>query len=77
MQLNFPNALKLGEIQNEVFITAIFKMDNQQSPTVYHRELCSLLCGSLDWVGGFEGEWKHEYVQLSCCAIHLKLSQHS
>ena len=23
-------------------------MDNQQGPTVEHRELCSVLCGSLD-----------------------------
>ena len=36
--------------------SAIFKMDNQQGPTVQHRELCSLrhtrlLCGSLDGRG--------------------------
>ena len=28
--------------------TAIFKMDNQQEPTIWHMELCSMLCGSLD-----------------------------
>ena len=28
--------------------TAIFKKDNQQGPTVQHREPCSVLCGSLD-----------------------------
>ena len=28
--------------------TTVFKMDNQQGPTVEHRELCSVLCGSLD-----------------------------
>ena len=28
--------------------SAIFKMDNQQGPTVQHRELCSMVCGSLD-----------------------------
>ena len=27
---------------------AIFKMDNQQGPTVQHMELCSVLCSSLD-----------------------------
>ena len=27
--------------------TAIFKMNNQQGPTVQHMELCSVLCGSL------------------------------
>ena len=31
--------------------TAIFKMDNQQGPTVQHRELCSTLCGNLDGRG--------------------------
>ena len=29
-------------------LPAIFKMDNQQGPTVQHRELCSMLCDSLD-----------------------------
>ena len=28
--------------------TLLFKMDNQQGPTVWYRELCSTLCGSLD-----------------------------
>ena len=28
--------------------TATFKMDNQQAPTVEHRELCSMLHDSLD-----------------------------
>ena len=31
--------------------TAMFKMDNQQGPTVQHMELCSMLCGSLDGRG--------------------------
>ena len=31
--------------------TAIFKMDNQQGPNVQHRELCSMLWGSLDGKG--------------------------
>ena len=34
-------------VQNEGW-TAVFKMVNQQRPTVKHRELCSMLCGSLD-----------------------------
>ena len=34
--------------------TAVFKMDNQQGPTAQQRELCSVLCGSLDG-RGFEG----------------------
>ena len=28
--------------------TAIFKRENQQGPTVGHKELCSMLCGNLD-----------------------------
>ena len=28
--------------------TAIFKIDNQQVPTVLHRELCSILCNKLN-----------------------------
>ena len=28
--------------------TAVFKMDNQQGPTVQHMEFSSTLCGSLD-----------------------------
>ena len=31
--------------------TAMFKTDDQQHPTVQHRELSSVLCGSLDWGG--------------------------
>ena len=31
--------------------SAIFKMDNQQGPTVEHRELCLMLHGSLDGRG--------------------------
>ena len=31
--------------------SAIFKMDNQQGPTVEHRELCSMLHGNLDGRG--------------------------
>ena len=27
------------------------KVDNQQGPTVYHREICSMLCGNLDGGG--------------------------
>ena len=53
-------------------LTAIFKMDNQQGPTVQHRDLCSMLCAV--WMGGeFGGEWIHVYVWLSHFAVHLKL----
>ena len=26
-------------------------MDNQEAPTVWHKELCSMLCSSLDGMG--------------------------
>ena len=55
--------------------TAIFKMDHQEGPTVGHRELCSILGGSLEG-RGIWGEWIHVYVWLSSFAVHLKLSQH-
>ena len=45
--------------------TAVFKTDNQQGPTVQHRELCSMLCG------GWDGSWMPEngsmYIEPLCC----------
>ena len=43
--------LEIQEVckKKKVFITAIFKMDNQQGPTVQHRELCSTLCNKPKW----------------------------
>jgi len=42
----------LGSLRSDQYThTAIFKMDNQQGPTVEHRELCSALRGSLDGRG--------------------------
>ena len=35
----------------KVKLPAIFKKYNQRGPTVEHRELCSMLCGSLDGRG--------------------------
>ena len=35
--------------------SAVFKMDNQQISTVQYRELCSILCGSLDGRGVWWG----------------------
>ena len=51
-------------------------MDNQQNTTGEHKELCSMLCGSLDGKG-VGGEWTHLYVRLSPFNAHLKLSQYS
>ena len=51
---------------------AKFKMDNQQGPTVQHRELYSMLCGSLDG-RGVGGEWVHVYVWLGPFPVHLEL----
>ena len=40
---------------------ALFKVDNQEGPMGEHRELRSVLCGTL--VGGeFGGEWRHVYI---------------
>ena len=38
--------------------TAIFKMDNQQGTTVWHMELCSVLCGALEGRGVW-GDWRY------------------
>ena len=54
---------------------AIFKMDDQQGPTVQPRELCSVLRGSLDGREVWR-EWIHVYVGLSPFAVHPKLPQH-
>ena len=52
--------------------TAVFKMDHQQGPTVYHRGLCSVLCGSLDG----RRAWGRMETWLSPYAVHLEPSQH-
>ena len=44
-------------------------------PTIQHRELCSMLRGSLDG-REFGGKWIHVYVCLSPLSVHLKLPQH-
>ena len=41
--------------------TAVFKMDNQQGPIVWHMELCSVLPVSLDGSGGL-GEKGYMYL---------------
>ena len=51
-------------------------MDYQQGPSVQHRKLYSMSCGSLDeWV-----VWGKTdtciYIWVSLFAAHLKLSQH-
>ena len=33
--------------------TILFKMDSQQGPTIQHREVCSVFCGSLGGRGGW------------------------
>ena len=44
-------------------------MDNQQGPTVSHRELCSMLCGSLDEKGVWRRMDAHICVaELLCCS---------
>ena len=53
---------------------AIFKMGNQQRPAVQHKELCSVLCGSLDG-RGFGGQRVHTHAGLNPFTVRLKLSQ--
>ena len=56
--------------------TAVFKMDNQQGPTVEHRELYSMWCGSLDGRAVWGRMDTCAHIWLSPWAMHLKLSQH-
>ena len=61
--------------------TAILKMDNQQVPTVQHRELSSMLCGSQDGRGVWgrmdtcicmaEIDKNLSYIKLSYIRIYL------
>ena len=54
MQMNELNEARRRDSQrlrNGHVHTAVFKMDNQQGPTEWHRELCSTSCGSLDGSG--------------------------
>ena len=53
----------------------IFEMDNQQGHTVHHRELCSMLSGSLDGTD-ISGKWIYVYVWLSHFTVHLQLSKY-
>ena len=56
--------------------SAIFKMDNQQGPTVYSA-WNSVQCYVAAGMGGEFGEkWIHIYVWLNPFIGHLKLSQH-
>ena len=69
-----PNAGHLGSIPAHV-LTAVFKMGNQQRPTVQRRELCSVYVAA--WMGGeFGGEWGYAYVWLSPFTAHLEQSQY-
>ena len=48
-------------------------MDNQQGPTVYHRN-STQYCVAAWMEGEFGGEWTDVCVWLSLFAVHLKLS---
>ena len=62
-------------VRNPHVHIGIFKMYNQQGPTVYHRELFSLLCNSLD---GREVWGRMDICVCTAESPHfsLKLSQH-
>ena len=54
MNLWLPGGEELGKKQgvwDGRAHTAMFKIDNQQGPTIQHRELHSMLCGILDGRG--------------------------
>ena len=53
--------------------TTIFKMNNQQEPTVQPMELCSMLCGSLEGRGVW-GELIYIYTHISVQFSHSVVS---
>ena len=76
--MNLQNRNRFTDLENELMVanrkgegvwdghvhTALFKTDNQQEPTAQHREVCSMLCGSLNG-----GEWIHVYTGLNHFAV--------
>ena len=58
-----------GIVQIDHVYTAVFKTDNQQGLTIQHRELCSMLSGSLDG----RGVWGRTDT-LMCMAESLRCS---
>ena len=62
---------QLGSLEYSAVQTAVFKMDNQEGPTVQQMELCSLFCAA--WMGEELGETGRMCVWLSPFALHLRL----
>ena len=57
--------------------TTVYRMDNQQGPTVEHREVYSILCNDLHGKRILKKKKRiHIYVELIHFAVHLKLTQH-
>ena len=48
---------------------AIFKMDNQQGPTVEYRELCSMFCDTLNGKGVWERVDSYVCMAESLCCL--------
>ena len=67
---------RVEQLSNNIGVhSGIFKMDNQEGPTVQPRN--SVQCYVAARVGWeFGGEWMHVHVWLSPSAVHWKLSQH-
>ena len=57
-------------------LTAIFKMDNQQRPSVEPHETLLNVMSQPGWERSLRGEWILVYIWLSPFAIQLKLPQH-
>ena len=61
MNLGLPEGRDSYGVWDGHVHTAIFKMDNQQGPTVQRMELYLMLCGSLD-EREFGREWIYGYM---------------
>ena len=64
---------RLRRIINEKIVSQRVHM--QQGPTILHREVCLMLCGSLNGRGVW-GRMDTLHVWLSPFTVHLKLPQH-
>ena len=57
-------------VWDQCVYTAAFRMDNQRSPTVEHRQLCSMLRGSLNGRGVW-GRIDTSICMAEALAVHL------
>ena len=63
------------EFQIDMYTLLYLKIDDQQGPTIYHRELCSIFCNSLNEKKNLKNN-RYMYMYNNHSAVHLKLTPH-